>query len=813
VKLRAIRLTNFRQHAETAIEFAAGITGIIGPNGTGKTTILEAIAWALYGNEAARGRRDSIRFVRADAKAPVRVELEFELSAHRYRVVRGLTSAELYLDGGEQPIANSLTSVSELLQRRIGMTRSEFFNTYFSGQKELSVMTSLGPTERGQFLSRVLGYERLRSAQELARERRRDLLAELNGLRQAMPDPDAVARAVSDATERLADAAQRARAARAAREHAEIRLADIHPRWETAQRDRALQQQMASDLRLAELDLASRSRDVERVAADVAEADGAASELDALAPQLAPLAALARERAALDVLAREEGRRQALAEGVQAGDEELARLVERRARLTDTPTLEREGMLALASKRVELAGAVDALESMRTVWVQDRQEAETKRDALRVQYADIKAQRERIVDAGADGICPTCQRPLGTHYRGVLDVLDAQLEAVKIDGNYYKARVEQLETVPPEITERDAQRRALSLEADALERRVAKLQAGMQELAELQRTIARQEHRLAGMRTDLAALPTGYDAPRHALVRREMERLAPLEQRASQLSALIARATGARAILIAATGARDGAAARTDALRAALTRHGPDDAGFEELRAAHDRARTDVGDAAVALARAEAEATAATESLSRATAARAALAASEARLAELTRERRLHDELDHAYTDLRTDLNFALRPELSKLASAFITDLTDGRYTELDLDDQYNLVIVEDGTPKPVISGGEEDLANLVLRLAISQMIAERAGQAFSLLILDEVFGSLDQGRQKNVIDLLRSLRDRFEQVILITHVETIDFNTADNVLHVRLDTSTGAAVVETTDAPIRVDATLVGAA
>ena len=38
--------------------------------------------------------------------------------------------------------------------------------------------------------------------------------------------------------------------------------------------------------------------------------------------------------------------------------------------------------------------------------------------------------------------------------------------------------------------------------------------------------------------------------------------------------------------------------------------------------------------------------------------------------------------------------------------------------------------------PKPVISGGEEDLAHLVLRLAISQMIAERAGQAFSLLIL-----------------------------------------------------------------------------
>ena len=76
--------------------------------------------------------------------------------------------------------------------------------------------------------------------------------------------------------------------------------------------------------------------------------------------------------------------------------------------------------------------------------------------------------------------------------------------------------------------------------------------------------------------------------------------------------------------------------------------------------------------------------------------------------------------------------------------------------------------------PKPVISGGEEDLANLVLRLAISEMIAERAGQAFSLLILDEVFGSLDEARRHNVVDLLRRLQDRFEQVILITHIDSV---------------------------------------
>ena len=55
--------------------------------------------------------------------------------------------------------------MNELLQRRLGMSRSEFFNTYFTGQKELNVMAAMGPSERAQFLSRVLGYEKLRTAQ------------------------------------------------------------------------------------------------------------------------------------------------------------------------------------------------------------------------------------------------------------------------------------------------------------------------------------------------------------------------------------------------------------------------------------------------------------------------------------------------------------------------------------------------------------------------------------------------------------------------------------------------------------------------
>ena len=134
-----------------------------------------------------------------------------------------------------------------------------------------------------------------------------------------------------------------------------------------------------------------------------------------------------------------------------------------------------------------------------------------------------------------------------------------------------------------------------------------------------------------------------------------------------------------------------------------------------------------------------------------------------------------------------------MRPELADAASALLRELTNGRYSDLELDEEYVASIVDDGEPKTVISGGEEDVVNLALRLAISQMIADRAGQPFSLLVLDEVFGSLDEERRNAVIDLLRGLADRFPQVILITHIESVR-DGFDRIIRIDYDIERGIA-------------------
>jgi len=197
--------------------------------------------------------------------------------------------------------------------------------------------------------------------------------------------------------------------------------------------------------------------------------------------------------------------------------------------------------------------------------------------------------------------------------------------------------------------------------------------------------------------------------------------------------------------------------------------------------------------AELALVRARAELAAATEAVEAVERRRAERAAREREAAATTRDLALHQELDRALADLRTDLNAALRPDLSALASGFLRDLTNGRYTDLELDEDYVATLLDDGDPKTVISGGEEDITNLALRLAISQMIAERAGQPLSLLVLDEIFGSLDEERRAAVVELLRSLADRFPQVILITHIDSVR-DGFDRVIRVGLDLSRGVA-------------------
>ena len=205
--IERLRLVNFRQHEDTELVLGSGLTGIVGPNGAGKTTLLEAIAWALYGAEAARGTRKPSAGGRVSPGSSRESSWSSSLGTHRYRVLRGLSTAELYQDGDP---TQSLTAWSRSRRgsvRMLGMAREEFFNTYFTGQKQLAVMAAMRPVERAQFLSRVLGYDRL----QLAQERVQGSIASPSGarvgaLQSSLTDPAELAAEEEQARSRLAGA-------------------------------------------------------------------------------------------------------------------------------------------------------------------------------------------------------------------------------------------------------------------------------------------------------------------------------------------------------------------------------------------------------------------------------------------------------------------------------------------------------------------------------------------------------------------------------------------------------------------------------
>jgi len=92
-------------------------------------------------------------------------------------------------------------------------------------------------------------------------------------------------------------------------------------------------------------------------------------------------------------------------------------------------------------------------------------------------------------------------------------------------------------------------------------------------------------------------------------------------------------------------------------------------------------------------------------------------------------------------------------------------------------------------------SGGEEDLANLCLRLAISEVITERAGGIFNFIILDEIFGSQDTIRRQNIMHALNSLSSKFRQIFLVTHVEDVK-NYMENTVTV-VETESGISAIK----------------
>jgi exonuclease SbcC len=795
MRLLGLELTNFRQHADTSIRFWPGLTGIIGPNGSGKSTILEAIAWAIYGATAARGTNDTIRFARAPKRSRVEVGLSFELGGHEYRVNRTLHDATVCIDGAASPVATGIAGVSNYLQERLGMNREEFFNTYFTGQKELQFLANMGPTQRARFLNRLLGYERLRLAQDKVRERRRQLQHELAGLRAGGADPIVLEKEIEAATGRLASSSRKLEEAEALRKAAGERLVEVVPRWQRAQDRRDAARENAHALESTQKDADSAARDIDRTTRELDVMANASQELESLVQRLEAMPEAVAASSRFAELRRAVERREILVSNAQSLREEIAATKARLDQLADAPAMLPACTDELAATRARFDSALADVDRLRAEWSNRKQETSTRLTSYRERARELREKIAELKKAGPDGTCPTCERPLRDEFGAVLGRLeDEYLELVQ-DGRWLGAREKQLAAVPDDVAAADAARDTLRTELDEQTQRLARCEQAIQEIWTLGADQSKREKRMVTLEAGIAELPASYDAEAHAAAEAALDELRQIEKRVAALRSTVAARAEREAEQADARKRAANARRQHTRLRKQAESLEHSEADYARVRVEHETAQRALHDAELNAVEHGGRVHAAEEARRVAMRDLNAHRRIEQTARTLELEYRHHNELDAAITRLRQDLNARVRPELSQLASAFLADITDGRYTSIEIDDDYNILVLDEGEEKPVISGGEEDIANLVLRLAISQMIAERAGQQLSILILDEVFGSLDLEHRDAVVQLLHKLEGRFEQVILITHIDGIREG-LDNVLRVEFDEKSGSSRV-----------------
>src|SRR5262249_5850278 len=121
--------------------------------------------------------------------------------------------------------------------------------------------------------------------------------------------------------------------------------------------------------------------------------------------------------------------------------------------------------------------------------------------------------------------------------------------------------------------------------------------------------------------------------------------------------------------------------------------------------------------------------------------------AQHARLAGLEQESRHLARVAELLTEFRNTVVASVGPRLAVQAAQLFAELTDHQYDELQVDpDTYQLQIRDAGRVYGLdrFSGSEIDLANLALRVAISEHIHFQSGGSVGLMVLDEVFGPLD---------------------------------------------------------------------
>lgn len=828
-----LQVRNFLSYGENVppLEFEGmHVVCLSGPNGHGKSALLDAITWALWGKSRARSDDDLIRH----GQTQVMVDFEFLLDGQRYRVKRerllrrkrGQSVLEFFIWNPERNAWRALTesSIRGTQARIVDVLRLDyetFLNSAYLRQGRADEFTVKTPGERKRILAEILRLDQYDALEKRARERMRAVEQEIAALQALM-------RTVEE------EIAQRPQYERELAE-AEALLARLEEELRTAEAREAQLQARREALKQVEADVHHQQVQVQRLEKEVRAAEEEMAALQARMDQArAHLATREQIEARYQALleARQENerwgemlRQQAqLQQKLQRAQEALnqARLqVERevaglRERVKDLQARAAQGEAARlahaeARRQLEALAEVEA-EIGRTRARLEAVQAEraTLREMLRrlrEEMDDLKVRIRQLEEARDQATCPLCGQPLTPdHVAAVVAELEAegrrrgdafragkeQLSQLESEQQALVARLQELERNLEQRArwqrahaQAEQQLRQAEEAAQALQETEAHLQEAEKSLAE--GTFAPElQAAVAEVQEDLVRL--GYDAQAHEAVRARLEELAGAEAEYHEVQTAAERLQEYQARLAEVQKRRE---RWLETLAQEQARLAEKTAQLAELPEVEKEWRAQVAEVN-RLAGQERDAR------SRMGAARQQLATCEAqekRLKTLRRQlqeqeeaRLIYQELAQAFgkNGLQAMIIEAVLPEIEQEANHLLARMTDGRMS-VRLNTQRDLksggvaetldIEIADGAgvrPYEMYSGGESFRINFALRVALSRLLARRAGARLQTLFIDEGFGSQDSEGRLRLVEAINAIQEDFALILVITHIEEL---------------------------------------
>jgi len=809
---------------------------LCGDNGNGKSAIIDAITWALWGKSRAKTDDELIHTGRGDME----VDLDFVVGQTQYRVVRKRTRARRRgrqgqterpghtvldfqvagEDGFKSISGDSVAQTQQSIIDTLHMDYHTFVNSAFLRQGHADEFTIKPPGERKKVLADILGlslYDELaEKARERARERERQQSALENSIRDIQQEIAQKAEYESAVAETEAELLK----VELEVKEQESRVNSLREKrkWLEFKQEQLTELRKATEQARSELDrwhasLAEHTHRIqdyesllergEEVTAGYARLQGTRKEVEEMDRRLQQSFALSRRR---DSLA------QAISDKKGSKLEEKGRLLskteELETRAAQLPRLEEE--LAKARARQERVAQLEKrLEH-------GRQKAQDI--AADIQYLksvgsqldqELKDLRDKLaLLAKGDATCPLCETDLGADGKQRIEEkyraeTSAKLDQQRRTEEQIREKVNKHREIARAVAQLES---TLDQERSSVQRQIASLenevslskQAATEvtrvraRLAEVEEELDKGEYALAEKQAlaevdqQIAALD--YDAQRHQQVRDLLSELAHYEELHRRLEeaerALPSERTALEQAKDAVTVWESTIETNTEKMTALTGEIGALPGLLRELAQAEEdyasvrQRQTEVRDRKIALQ----------ERIEYCAQLEVRKKEREQFLLSTLREKEVYEELAEAFgkKGIQAFLIETALPEIEHEANRLLSRMTGDRMRvgiatqretrKGDVVETLEIKIRDElGTRSyEMYSGGEAFRINLALRIALSKLLARRAGAPLPTLFIDEGFGTQDSNGLVKLIEAINSIQDDFKKIFVISHLEDV---------------------------------------